>query len=840
MWMTLKQAGRVLLKSPGFTAPAVLALALGIGGNVALFSLVNSVLLRPLPYPFQEQLVSVWKSRFPTGGGMGASPSDFLAWQKSRSFSKMAAYLRQTVNFSGTGDPEQVEALRVTPDFFSVLGVPTPISIDNDREHIVAITDSFAQKHPQASRIGDTFILNGELYTIASVLPKSFTFGNTTADLYLPFTIDPASPLGNSLSIIARLAPGHSIREAEAELAVLAANLREATGDTFRANPSIISLKTEILGDAGSLLLPLFVAGGFVLLISCATLANLLLAQATVRSKEIAVRAALGASRRRLLSQLLSESVALALAGGAGGIVVTHGLLTLILSMRPKGLPRIEEVGIDLSVLGFTLLLSVVTGIMFGLGPALRSSRTDLESALKEDNHGTAGPARQWLQSSLIVAEVALSLILLIGAGLLLNSFVRLINVEPGFRADHVLTMRLTLPEYAYRNQAQVIRFFQESVERARRVPGVVNTGLANSLPLARGVMHIAYTIPGHFENDSSVGPMYLVSPNYLVTLGAPIIQGRGLTERDNQIDAPPVAVINRSFAKQFFHNAEAVGQRIILKDQKLPCIVVGVVEDMKNGGLGDNRLWLSRPSVPTLFLPYVLLPETMYQPPWDLGRTMFLTLRTTGDPRALIEPVRRAIWAIDPAQPIADIKTMEDRVMDSVAVRRLGMLPVLTFATVALALAVGGIYGLVAYAVTQRTREVGIRMALGANRRDVLRLIMSRTIRLAMLGIVLGIIGGLWLTRMLVNQLYEISATDPVTYGSVVVLLLAVVLLPVMCQHGGRHLSILHRHFVTNECYSSASASIGEIREARCEGRRQAASETRPRTIAVPKRSGM
>ncbi len=787
----LRHATRVLLKSPGFTLPAVLSLALGIGGNVALFSLINSVLLRPLPYPFPEQLVSVWKWRFP-GGGVNASPSDFLAWKESRSFSATAAYVKQTVNLSGRGDPEQLDALRVTPEFFSVLGVhsarghlSTFAETRNGQERVVVVTDAFSRKQLQAGQIGAAISLNGEPYEIVAVLPKSFTFGNETANLYLPLTVDPAIPLGNSLSVVARLAPGRSVNAAEAELAVIAAGLRSATGDSSRMNPSIVPLRTEIIGDAGSLLLPLVGAVSCVLLISCATLANLLLARTTVRSKEMAVRAALGATRGRLLSQLLVEGVALALAGGLAGLAITQVLLKLVVLTRPKGLPRIEEVGIDLSVLGFTLLLSVVTGIVFGLGPALRDSHTDLESTLREDSRGTTGPARQWLQSSLVVAEIALSLILLIGAGLLLNSFARLVSVKPGFRADHVLTMRITLPVYAYRNRHQVVKFFQESIERVRSIPGVVNVGVANDLPLARGVTHASYTVPGRsmasteqFENGPSVGPLYYVTPDYLAALGAPIIQGRGLTERDNQIDASPVVVINRSFARQFFGKTGAIGQRVDLTVQKLSCTIVGVVEDMKNGGLGDNQLWLGKPAAPTLYLPHALLPDAMYEPPWNSGRTVFLVLRTTGNPLAMIEPVRRTIWAVDPTQPVADIKTMHDRVMDSVASRKLGMLPLLVFAAVALGLAVGGIYGLVAYAVAQRTREVGIRIALGATRGDVLLLTMKSTIRLALLGIVLGVAGGYWLTRALASQLYGISATDPETYGLVVILLLASVLL--------------------------------------------------------------
>jgi putative ABC transport system permease protein len=387
------------------------------------------------------------------------------------------------------------------------------------------------------------------------------------------------------------------------------------------------------------------------------------------------------------------------------------------------------------------------------------------------------------VRNSLVVAEVALSLILLIGAGLLLNSFVRLISVDPGFRPDQVLTMRISVPEYSYPTGRQVAAFFQQVVDQVERVRGVEYVGVSNFLPLGRGVVHTAFVIPGGLaptagEADSHVGPLYFVSPQYLNALSTPIVDGRGLTERDNQRDAEPVVLINRAFAGRYFPNENPLGKHVRLSNYDLTCAIVGVIDDMKNGGLGDDQLWLGKPAWATLYLPHALMPATKYDPPWSLGRSMYLVVRTVSAPLGFTEAVRRAVWAVDPAQPIADIKTLNERVMDSVASRRLGLWPVLTFAAIALALALGGIYGLVAYAVAQRTREVGIRMALGASRADVLRLMMRDTMRWGLVGVAIGIIGGQWLASMVASQLFEISPTDPATYVAVAVLLLGSVVL--------------------------------------------------------------
>lgn len=547
----------------------------------------------------------------------------------------------------------------------------------------------------------------------------------------------------------------------------------------------MVPLATDVIGDARSLLLPLFGAVGCVLLIGCATLANLLLARATARRKEMAVRSALGAGRGRLIVQMLTEGVLLALAGGFGGLLLTHWFLSLVVALRPKGLPRIEELNIDSHVVVFALAVSVITGVLCGLGLALRASRVSLEAALRDEGSSLAGSRRQWLRGALVVTEVAVSLVLLIGAGLLLNSFVRLITVYPGFRTDHLLTMQITLPVYSYPDGHRANTFYRQVLDRVIGLPGVQSAGLANNLPLARGVQHVSFSFrEGSKLNadrlpigeDWDVRALYLASPDYLSTMGTQLLSGRAFKDRDNQEGAPPVVIVNRFFAHEFFPHDDPVGRRVHLGPWDLWCTIIGVSEDMKNGGLGDDQLWLSKPPFGTIYLPHALLPSFAYYAPWDVGRTMYLVARTTAEPLGLANAVRQAVWSVDPNQPIAEVTTMEQRVMQSVASRRLGMWPLLIFAAMALALAAGGIYGLVTYAVAQRTREMGIRIALGAGRVDVIWLAMRDSMILALVGLLIGGLAAYWLTRILASQLYAVTTTDLTTHLAVIGLLLAVV----------------------------------------------------------------
>jgi len=780
---------RQLRRSPGFTVVAVLTLALGIGANSAMFSVVNAVLLRPLPYPKPEQLVMVWKMKFPTGG-LGASPADFLAWRsQNRSFSDMIAYMAQPFNLTGRGEPEQIDGLRVTPSFFALLGVQAtrgrtflPDEEQRGSGQVAVISARLCQTWFGNDRraVGSIIKLDSELYKVVGVLSSSFIF-HQHAEVFVPLTLDRGSSnwQQNFLSVLARLQPGFSQNNAQAEMNVLAARLRREAGETSHIDPSVVSLQSEVVGDTRTLLLPLFGAVACVLLISCATLATLLLARATTRRKEMAVRTALGAGRARLIMQMLTESVTLALLGGLLGLVLAHWLPALLVAAGPKALPRVQEINLDARVLTFTLGICVLTGILFGLAPALRASRIQVETALREDSGGSAGRGRQILRSSLVVTEVALATVLLIGAGLLLNNFVRLISVDPGFRPDHLLTMRLTLPAYFYRDAHQVTHFYQGVLEHVRGLHGVESAGMADSLPLGRGVEHVSFS----FRADSKLNSerqfqlpygeawdtraLFWVSSNYLATMGTPLLEGRSFAEGDNVEGAPPVAIVNRTFTREFLAHQNPIGRRIHLAPRDLWCTIVGVSEDMKNGGLGDNQLWLSKPPFATIYVPHALMPALMYEPPWDLGRSMYLVVRTTGAPLRMTDAVRRAVWSVDPNQPVAEVKTMEERVMDSVASRRLGMLPLVIFAGISLALAVSGIYGLVAYGVAQRTREIGIRIALGASRTNVLRLVVQDSAVLTLVGILIGGVGAHWLNRVLANQLFAIKPTDSLTFAA-------------------------------------------------------------------------
>jgi predicted permease len=799
LWQDVRFGLRQLRRNPGFTAVAVVTLALGIGANSAMFSAVNAVLLRPLPYPKPDQLVMIWKMRFRTGG-LGASPAEFLAWQgQNHCFSEMAAYVAQTFNLTGQRRPEEIDGLRVTASFFALLGVKprlgrafAPGEEQPGSEPVALISHALWRTRFAAERgvLGRTIKLDDHVYTVVGVLPASFVF-YTHADVFIPLTLDQASSdwQENFLPVLARLKPGYSLTQAQAQMNVLAARLSRQAREESGVGPSVVSLQSEVVGDTRTLLVPLFGAVLSVLLITCATFATLLLARITKRRKELAVRAALGAGRARLIVQLLIESVTLTLLAGLLGLVLAYWLPSLLIVASPGVVPRVHEIRLDFPVFAFTMGLCVVTGILLGLVPALRASRVQMEAALRDDNGGSAGRSRQFLRSTLVVAEVAIATVLLIGASLMLNSYVRLVNVYPGFEADHLLTMRLTLPSYSYRNPQQVIAFYKQVVARVRSLPGAKDAGLASELPLARGVTHVGFSFRPDSKLDSqrigfqlpfgkawNIRALYWVSPDYLKAMGTPMLKGRPFTEADNRGGSRCVAIVNNTFAREFLRDRDKLGRRVHLSPEDLWCTIVGISEDMKNSGFGDNQLWLSKPPFGTIYVPYALLPAFQYQPPWSNGSNMYLVVRTLGKPLRMADAVRRAVWSVDPNEPVAEVKTMNQRLMDSVASRRLGLWPLVIFAGIALALAGGGLYGLVAYAVSQRTRELGIRIALGASGGDVLGLVMKHSVALGLIGVVIGGVASQWLTRALASQLYAIKATDLPTYLAVITLLLCIV----------------------------------------------------------------
>jgi predicted permease len=594
---------RTLRKHPGFTTVAVLALALGIGSNSAIFSVVNAVLLRPLPYPDSERLVMIWKIVFPEGG-FGVSPGEFVEWrQQNHVFRDLGAFFPQTFNLTGWGVPQQIEGLRATPGFFTTLGVKAVRgrTFFSDEEKpgsapvaMVSYRLWEQQFEGDPNLLGKTLRLNGEPHVVVGIMPAGFEFSRYKADVWVPLTLNAsgADTVRLQLTVVARMKRGVSREQAQAEMDVIAARLRARSGEgESEEGPPLVPLQRDVVGNAREVLVPLLGAVGLVLLIGCATVANLLLARATARRKEIAIRATLGAGRSRLVRQMLTESVLLGLLGGGLGLLLAGWGTRLLVAAGPTNIPRLREIGIDLPVLGFTALISVLTGLLFGLAPALRASKMDLNESLKQGSQQMGvGLGRQLLRNGLVVCEVALALVLLVGAGLLLNSFARLIRVDPGFRAENVLTMRLSLPPYSYREGQEVAAFFRQVVERVRALPGVQAAAVVPHLPLGRGVIHIGLTLKHEIllilgnEKDWKVREFYPVSPDYFRVMGTPLLKGRDFTDRDNLEGAPPVIVINDSLAREFFPNEDPIGKQIRIKPGPvyMRCTIVGVVKDMK------------------------------------------------------------------------------------------------------------------------------------------------------------------------------------------------------------------------------------------------------------------
>jgi putative ABC transport system permease protein len=792
----LKYGLRVLGKSPGFTAVAVLTLALGIGANTAVFTIVNSVLLRPLPYPHSDRLVMVWKEAFGEKFHLGATPDDFLVWQKlNRVFEGMGAFTPGTLNFTGSGEPERLQAVRVTPGFFETLGIKPsmgreflPQKADAGEQHVAILSYALWQRHfgSDSDVLGKTMSLDGEPYVILGVMPPDFNSPQFEADLWIPLLVRPdptgTNPERLNLPVVARLKPGVTLAQAQANLNVLARQLHDYFRETgLVKNPSIAPLYTEVVGDSREVLLPLVGIVTLVLLIGCATVANLLLARASTRQREMALRTALGAGRWRLIGQLLTESVLLAIMGAVLGLVLAHWGLKLLVAANPHNIPRLGEISIDARVLCFTLALSVLTGILFGLAPALKSSKTDLNETLKEAGATGIGSFRhQYLRNVLVGSEAALALVLLIGAGLLINSLTRLLNVDPGFDTKNVLTMQVSLPQSRYPQGRQVAEFFSRLAEHNEMLPGVQGAGAIPLLPLGRGAFHQSFNLhggapwtPDHTE-EWNTREFYPVTPGYCQAMGIRLVAGRYFTDQDNESAAPGVVLINKTLATDFFPKQNPTGKSIWFSfgEKVVEFTVVGVVNDTKRSGLGDNRLWLAQPPMGGIYIPINKAPED-YFAGWS---TLNLVVRAKSDPLTVVSAVRAAVRDMDNTVPVSKIRTMQSVVWDSVSSRSVATLQLLILASVALILALGGIYGVVAYAASQRTHEVGVRMALGARRYDVLKLVMSQSMVAVLVGIAIGAGMALAFARVLSSQLYGISAKDPVTFvvGSSLFLLIA------------------------------------------------------------------
>jgi putative ABC transport system permease protein len=779
----IRYSFRRLLKSPAFTLIVILTLALGIGANTAIFSAVNAVLLRPLGYGDPERLVTI-EHRYPSLNlNAPVSVPGFLDYQRARSIESMAVETGWAANLTGEGEPERLQGARVTGRFFGTLGVPAergrtllPGEDSAGREHVAVLSYGLWQRLFGGSRgvVGRSLSLNSESYQVVGVMPRDFRdVQNRNVELWIPLVFRPDQLADGErthefLNLVARLRTGVPLEQAAAEIRTLAAQLKRQYPAAYPSDWSLVttSLAQHLVGDVRPALLVLLGAVGFVLLIACANVANLLLARAAARSKEIAVRTALGASRDRLIRQLLTESVMLALMGGVLGLFLAFWGVRAIIALNPANLPRADEIGVDPPVMLFTLLVSLVTGLLFGLAPAVHTAAADLHGMLKEGGRGSAGDrGGQGLRRMLVVAEVALALTLLTGAGLLIKSFARLQGVDPGFEPRRLLTFNLSLPASRYHSDTAQIAFFDQVIPAVSAVPGVRGVGATSVMPFGGGWSTAGFEIEGYQTPPKQPGPwgdIRIVSPSYFATLGIPLRRGRLLDEQDRS-GSPEVAVIDDEFVRRYWPHDDPIGKRFTFgppagatdTSSREWVTVVGVVGHTKQEGLdAENRL--------QLYLPY----RQAGQP--------FLTfaVRTAGPPEQYVNPVRRAVQSVDPEQPLSNVRSMDELISRSVGQRRLSMMLLSLFSGLALVLASVGIYGLMSYSVAQRSRELGVRIALGADRLDVLRLVLRQGMSLALTGIVIGVGAAFALSRVIESQLFGVRATDPTTFVAVAALL--------------------------------------------------------------------
>ena len=765
---------RMLWKNPAVTFVAVLALALGIGANTAIFSVVNAVLLRPLSYKQPDRLVIMWE-KTPKMDTSVAYPN-FKDWvEHNEAFEQIAASRLHSFNLTGVGEPERLQGRMVSHTFFSVLGVEPlkgrMFQPEEDRAggpDVVVLNHGFWQRRfgGDESIVGQQIALNNRSYTVIGITPPSYRYGSEV-DVFVPIGLfeQDYQQRGShpGIYVVGRMKEGMTIESARASMDTLMARLEEQYPDTNKDRRiHLESLYENTVGEVKSSLYVLLGAVAFVLLIACANVANLLLARSASRQKEIAIRTALGAGRMRIVRQLLTESVILALAGGALGLLLAWWGTDLLIASVPDDIPRLNEAGLDSRVLIFTTAVSVLTGLIFGLVPALQASRTDLNESLKEGERGSTG-ARHRLRGALVVAEVAVALVLLVGAGLMVRSFWRLQSVETGFDPQNVLTMQVSVAAKEGEGP-RVQNLVEEITRRVQSLPGVEAAAMASGMPFT-GATETFFKVDGRPMEEGLMTVQYIVTPGYFDAMGVKLRKGRLFNDQDRK-DAPLVVVIDESFAAKAFPGEDPIGKRILRGDGSDLYEIVGVVEHVKHYGLEgevpvDPQSYLAVAQVPDKFIHFVV------------GR-MSLVARTKGDPAALTGAIRQQVLAADPNQPVYNARTMEEIVSQSMAQRRFSMMLLSIFAGVALLLAAVGIYGVMSYTVTQRTHEIGIRMALGAQRTDIVRMVVRQGMLLAVVGICLGVIAALLLTRVMSGLLYGVSASDPTTFASIAILLVS------------------------------------------------------------------
>jgi predicted permease len=782
----LHYATRMLLKSPGFAAIAILTLALGIGANTALFSVVNGVLLNPLPYPHPGQLAALYGKTT----GFDRAPIaylNFLDWQRdTHSFSSMAMYHNEDYNFTGRGEAERVSGYMISADFFSTLGV-NPILGRTFRPEddqlgaapVVILSGGFWSREFGSSPdiAGKSITLNGASYTIVGVIPSNFTFYGQHRDVYTPIGQwnDPSfrdRRIVHSSGMVGRLKPGVTLPQAKADMESIAQNLAVAYPQADKGvDTLLVSMKEDMVGNVQPFLLLLLGAVGFLLLIACANVANLLLARSIGRSREFAVRAALGASHVRVIRQLLTESILLAGLGGALGLLLAFWGTKAVLGTLPGTLPRASEVSLDSRVLLFTLGVSLFAGILFGLAPALKTSRVNLQEILKESGRGSSG-ARHRLQGVFVAVEIALALVLLVGAGLMVRSLAALWRVNPGFNPSHAITFSLSLPASPTTSAAETRARLRQFDDKMRAIPSVQAVSVTlGSRPMIHNSTE-AFWIEGRpkpaNDNDMNQAMFYLAESGFEQAMGITMDHGRFITPEDNE-HSPVVIVIDEVFARMYFPHEDPIGKHVNLALFGARAEIVGVAGHVKQWGLDAD----SKSAIEAQFYyPFMQLPEKLM----PLAATgVAVVLRTEGDPTAVMGAVRRAVEEIDPREVVYNVETMDEVVSNSFAARRLSMIFLSIFAVIALMLACVGIYGVISYLVGQRTHEIGVRVALGAQPSDVLRLVIGHGVRMALIGVAIGTGAALGLTRLMANQLFGVGVHDPLTFAGVAMLLIIV-----------------------------------------------------------------
>jgi putative ABC transport system permease protein len=772
MLRDIRYAVRQLIKAPTFTLVAILTLALGIGATSAIFSVVNGVLLQPLPYPDPDNLVRVYEV-VPQYGRFSVAPANFLDWRKQNSvFERIAAFTSGAGALAGAEGPERVPSASVSWDLFELLKVTPSLGRGfTADEEVPGKTSPIVLSHGAWQRrfggdpniLGRTVNLNGAAASIVGVMPAGFFFPTRQIEFWVPLTSNPANaPRGaHFLSVVARMKAGVTVEQATAEMKTIAGALAvQYPNSNAKETSEVVRLFDQVVGGIRPALMTLFGAVGVVVLIACANVANLLLVRATLREKEFAIRAAIGAGRRRLVMQMLAESVVLSLTGGALGLLLAYLAIPAIQTLSAGTIPRVLDVSIDTCVLAFVFFSSIAVGLLFGLAPAWHVTRTTLGESLKEGARGSSLAGGRWLRNALMILEVGLSIVLLVGAILLLRSFAKLTSVDPGFRPHGVLTFSVALPQRSYPQPHNRVAFYDTLLARLDALPQVTGAGMVQTLPM-RGGYTLSFSIEGRpaaRPGEELSANHRSASPGYFSALGIPLLRGRTFTDRDSE-RAPQVAVVDEAFATRHFPNEDPIGRGIDIGNGTDGFYeIVGVVGSVHHDGLDENP-------APTMYVPYRQ----------DVFSGMWLVARTNGDPAQLTSTVRQLVREIDPALPAFAISPLVDVISNSVAQRRFSMLLLASFAFIAVFLAAVGLYGVVTYTVSQRTQEIGVRMAIGAGRADVLKLVVGGGMKLALVGVALGMLGALAVARVVESLLFDVTPFDPTSYAVTAAILLAV-----------------------------------------------------------------